>query len=67
VKIFRKFLVKYHIIGLRDMIVYMLLPSTNGEILSNASTQSIQNKMGCNTDAIESLKLKDVSKSKEDL
>lgn len=49
------------------MIVYMLLPSTNGEILSNASTQSIQNKMGCNTDAIESLKLKDVSKSKEDL
>jgi len=49
------------------MTIYMLLPSTNGEILSNASTQSIQNKMECNTDAIEARNLKDVSKSKEDL
>jgi len=49
------------------MTVCMLLPSTNDEILSNASTQSIQNKMECNTDAIEALNLKYVSKSKEDL
>jgi len=49
------------------MTAFMLLPSTNGEILSKASTQRVQNKMECNTDAIETLKLKDVSKSKEDL
>jgi len=60
-------LVKYHIIGLHDMTMYMLLPSTNGEILSNKSTLSIQNKMECSTDAIEALNLKDVSKSEEDL
>jgi len=64
---FQNILVKYHIICLHDMTVCMLLPSTNGEILSNASTQSIQNRMGCDTDAIEELNLTDVSKTKEDL
>ena len=48
------------------MSVCMLLPSTNGEILSNAITQSMQNKMACSTEAIGVLNLKDVSKSKED-
>lgn len=66
-KSFEELLIKSHINGLHDMTVCMLLPSTNDEILSNASTQSIQNKMECNTDAIEALNLKYVSKSKEDL